>query len=58
VKLLNIPPAVQGPESALMLKSYNEAMYRELKAQGKFHLIEEDIARVRKDLDNREKSKK
>jgi hypothetical protein len=39
------------------MKSYNDALYQTLKAQGKFHVIEENIARVKTNLDNYEKSK-
>jgi hypothetical protein len=37
-------------DSAYM-KSYNDALYQTLKAQGKFHVIEENIARVKANLD-------
>jgi hypothetical protein len=33
------------------MKSYNDALYQTLKAQGKFHIIEENIARVKTNLD-------
>jgi len=33
------------------MKSYNDALYKTLKAQGKFHIIEENIARVKANLD-------
>jgi hypothetical protein len=33
------------------MKSYNDALYRGLKDQGKFHVIQENIAKVRKNLD-------
>jgi hypothetical protein len=33
------------------MKSYNDALYKALKAQGKFHVIEENIARVKANLD-------
>ena len=33
------------------MKSYNDALYQTLKAQGKFHVIEENIARVKANLD-------
>jgi hypothetical protein len=39
------------------MKSYNEALYKALKEQGKFHVIEENIVRVRKNLDAYEQSK-
>jgi hypothetical protein len=33
------------------MKNYNDALYQALKAQGKFHLVEENIARVKANLD-------
>jgi len=33
------------------MKSYNDALYNTLKGQGKFHVIEENIARVKANLD-------
>ena len=32
-------------------KSYNDALYQTLKKQGKFHIIEENVARVKANLD-------
>jgi hypothetical protein len=40
------------------MKSYNDALYKALKEQGKFHVLEENIPRVRKNLDAYEQSKK
>jgi hypothetical protein len=40
------------------MKSYNDALYKALKDQGKFHVVEESIAKVRKNLDAYEQSKK
>lgn len=37
------------------MTTYNEALYRGLKAQGKFHVIEENIARVKANLENAQK---
>ena len=37
------------------MTTYNEALYRGLKAQGKFHVIEENIARVKANLKNAQK---
>jgi hypothetical protein len=34
----------------IYMKTYNDALYQTLKAQGKFHLIEENIARVKENL--------
>jgi hypothetical protein len=39
------------------MKDYNEALTQTLKAQGKFHVIEENVATVKTNLDNYEKSK-
>lgn len=39
------------------MKSYNDALYQTLKAQGKFHIIEENIARVKANLDKYQQSK-
>lgn len=33
------------------MKSYNDALYHTRKAQGKFHIIEENVARVKTNLD-------
>jgi hypothetical protein len=33
------------------MKSYNDALYQTLKAQSKFHIIEESIAKVKANLD-------
>ncbi len=41
---------------AAYMKSYNDALYQTLKAQGKFHFIEENIARVKANLDNYKQS--
>ena len=35
------------------MTSYNDALYRTLKAQGKFHVVAENIARVKANLDIR-----
>ena len=39
------------------MKSYNDALYQTLKAQGKFHIIEENVARVKANLDKQQQSK-
>jgi hypothetical protein len=36
---------------AAYMKSYNDALYQTLKAQSKFHIIEENIAKVKANLD-------
>lgn len=58
VNLLNVRPETEAPKLLQRMKSYNDALYQALKAQGKFHIIEENIARVRKNLDAYEQSKK
>jgi hypothetical protein len=35
------------------MKSYNDALMQSLKARGKFHLVEENVARVKANLDKR-----
>jgi hypothetical protein len=37
------------------MTSYNDALYRALKSQGKFHFIEENVARVKANLDKAQK---
>jgi hypothetical protein len=37
------------------MKSYNDALYQALKSQGKFRVIEENIARVKANLDKAKK---
>ena len=39
------------------MRSYNDALYQTLKAQGKFHVIEENVTRVKANLDKYEQSK-
>lgn len=39
------------------MKQYNDALYQTLKAQGKFHIIEENVARVKANLDKYKQSK-
>ena len=51
-KPLNVPPKVMGPEVLQDIKGYNDALLREIKAQGKLHILEEDIARVRAELES------
>jgi len=57
-----IRPVMTKPETKYAdlayMKSYNDALYQTLKAQGKFHVIEENIARVKANLDKYEQSKK
>ena len=49
-------PETKDADLAYM-KSYNDALYQTLKAQGKFHIIEENVARVKANLDKYEQSK-
>ena len=51
-KPLNVPPKVMGPEVLQDIKGYNDALLLEIKAQGKFHILEEDIARVKAELES------
>ena len=56
IMLLSVRPETLEAQTVYM-KAYNDALYDELKKQGKFHEIEENIAFVRKNLDNYESSK-
>lgn len=58
VNLLNVRPESDAAKLAERMNTYNDALYQALKAQGKFHLIEENIARIKANLDNDEKSRK
>jgi flagellar basal body-associated protein FliL len=58
VNFLTVRPETQAPELALRMKSYNDALYQELKAQGKLHMIEENITRVKADHDKNEQTQK
>lgn len=40
-------------KDVIYMKSYNEALERRLKAQGKFHLIEEGVARAKANLEKK-----
>ena len=57
IRIQTTKPETKETDLAYM-KSYNDALYKALKDQGKFHVIEENIARVRKNLDAYEQSKK
>ena len=39
------------------MNSYNDALYQTLKAQGKFHIIEENVARVKANLAKQQQPK-
>ena len=57
IRIQQTKPETREADLAYM-KSYNDALYQTLKAQGKFHVIEENIARVKANLDKYEQSKK
>ena len=57
IRIQTTKPETKEADLAYM-KSYNDALYKALKDQGKFHVIEENIAKVRKNLDAYEQSKK
>jgi hypothetical protein len=57
IRIQPTKPETKDADRAYM-KSYNDALYNALKDQGQFDVIEENIARVRKNLDAYEKSKK
>src|SRR5262245_46045436 len=50
IRVRQTKPETKDADLAYM-KSYNAALYQELKSQGKFHLIEENVARVKANLD-------
>ena len=56
-----IRPVMTKPDSkdsdAAYMKSYNNALYQTLKAQGKFQIIEENVARVKANVDKQQQSK-
>ena len=52
-KPLHVPPKAMGPDAVRIISTYNEALLREIKAQGKYHILEEDIARVRAELESK-----
>lgn len=58
INFLTVRPETEAPKLAQRMKSYNDALYQALKAQGKFHVIEENMARVRKNLDAYEQPKR
>ena len=51
VRIRQTKPETRDADLAYM-KSYNDALTQTLKAQGKFHIVEENIARVKTNLDN------
>jgi hypothetical protein len=56
IRIQQTKPETLAADAAYM-KNYNDALAQTLKAQGKFHVIEENVARVKTNLDNYEKSK-
>jgi hypothetical protein len=56
IRVQQTKPETKEADLAYM-KSYNDALYQTLKAQGKFHVVEENVARVKTNLENYEKSK-
>jgi hypothetical protein len=56
IRIQQTKPETREADLAYM-KTYNDALYQTLKAQGKFHTIEENVARVKANLDKYEQSK-
>src|SRR5262245_52343363 len=50
IRIRTTKPETMEADLAYM-KNYNDALYKALKDQGKFHVIEENIAKVRRNLD-------
>ena len=50
IRIQQTKPETKEADIAYM-KSYNDALMQTLKAQGKFHVIEENVARVKANLD-------
>lgn len=50
IRIQQTKPETREADIAYM-KSYNDALTQTLKAQGKFHVIEENVARVKANLD-------
>jgi hypothetical protein len=50
IRMVMTKPETKDADLAYM-KSYNDALYQTLKAQGKFQMIEENVARVKANLD-------
>src|SRR5437764_11988402 len=57
IRIQQTKPETAEADLAYM-KSYNDALYQTLKSQGKFHVIEENITRVKANLDKYEEPKK
>ena len=56
IRIQQTKPETREADLAYM-KSYNDALCQTLKAQGRFHIIEENVARVKANLDKYEQSK-
>lgn len=56
IRIQRTKPETREADLAYM-KSYNDTLYKTLKAQGKFHVIEENVAKVKANLDKFEQSK-
>jgi hypothetical protein len=54
IRMQQTKPETKEADVAYMT-SYNDALYRTLKAQGKFHVIEENVAKVKANLDKMKK---
>jgi hypothetical protein len=56
-----IRPVMTKPETKdadlAYMQSYNDALCQTLKAQGKFHIIEENVAKVKTNLDKQQQTK-
>lgn len=55
IRIVTTKPETKDADLVYM-KSYNDALYQALKAQGKFHIIEENVARVKANLDKYKQS--
>jgi hypothetical protein len=56
IRMRQTKPETSQADLAYM-KSYNEALYHALKTQGKFHIIQENIAKVKANLDKQQQTK-
>jgi hypothetical protein len=56
IRVVTTKPETKDADLAYM-KSYNDALYQTLKAQGKFHIIEESVAKVKANLDKQQQTK-
>jgi hypothetical protein len=54
IRIRQTTPETREADASYMT-SYNDALYRTLKAQGKFHVIEENIATIKANLDKAQK---